>query len=81
MTTKYIEELINGNREIEFDYRGKRYSITCYKDNRTDYISFCEFYKTPHDVSSVKDLMNLEINGVKLSKILSALPDSAFDIF
>lgn len=42
------EELISLaviNREIEFKYKEKEYSITYYYDKRKNYISFCEFYK------------------------------------
>lgn len=33
MKAKCIETLINENREIEFAYKGSRYSITYYNDN------------------------------------------------
>ena len=38
MKAECIETLINENREIEFTYRGNRYSITYYNDNREKYI-------------------------------------------
>lgn len=41
MKTECIEVLINENREIEFAYKGNRYSIAYYNDNREKYISVC----------------------------------------
>ena len=81
MKVECIEELINGNREIEFTYRGHRYSITYYNDNREKYISVCKFYEKPVDVKNAKELFELTIGKYTLKQIFEALPDSAFDIY
>ena len=81
MKIEYIEELINGNREIEFKYRGSRYSITYYNDNREKYISVCKFYEKPIDVKNVKELLKIKIGRYTLEQIFKALPDSAFNIY
>lgn len=81
MKREAFEELVNENREIEFSFRGARYSVTYYNDNREKYISICRFYRTPIDVSSVGELFKLKIDGIPLEKVINSLPDSAFDIY
>lgn len=81
MRPECIEALIETNREIEFDYRGKRYSITYYNDKRKNYISFCEFYKTPIDVASAYQLLKIRIGKRTLEDIFWKLPDMVFDIY
>ena len=81
MRSECIQELIRGNREIEFAYNNKMYSITYYNDNRPNYISFCEFYKTPTDVQNSRELLRLKIGEKTLEDIFSTLPDSAFEIY
>lgn len=81
MKTECIEVLINENREIEFAYKGNRYSIAYYNDNREKYISVCKFYKKPIDVKNADELFKLKIGKYTLKQIFKALPDSAFDIY
>ena len=81
MRIECIEELINSNREVEFRYHGRWYSITYYNDDREDYISVCEFYKTPIDVSSAKDVLSIKIGNYTLGEIFERLPDTEFIIY
>lgn len=81
MKRECIEELINANREIEFTYRGRRYSIVYYNDDREKYISFGEFYKTPIDVANPAEIFKIRIGSRTLEEIFDSLPDSAFDIY
>lgn len=81
MKAECIEALINEKREIEFTYRGNRYSITYYNDNREKYISVCKFYEKPIDVKNTDELFKLTIGRYTLKQIFEALPDSAFDIY
>ena len=81
MKREQIEELIKNNREIEFRYLGKRFSITYYNDGRENYISFCEFYKKPTDVKEASELFELKIGSLTLEEVFQSLPDSAFDIY
>lgn len=67
--------------EIEFIYNGKGYSITYYDDGREKSISVCEFYKTPIDVRSANDVLELKIGPYTLEQIFADLPESAFDIY
>lgn len=81
MKTEYIQELINNNREIEFEFNGDRYSITYYNDNREKYISICKFYNEPIDVKNTEELFKLKIGNQTLEQILESLKDCAFDIY
>lgn len=81
MKLECIECLVLCNREIEFKYNNKRYSITYYNDNQEKYISFCEFYKEPIDVKNTKELLSLKIDNITLDKVFESLTDSAFDIY
>ena len=81
MKAECIETLINENREIEFAYKGSRYSITYYNNNREKYISVCKFYGKPIDVKNVDELLKLKIGKYTLRQIFESLPDSAFDIY
>ena len=81
MKRECIEELIKAGREIEFQYRGERYSITYYNDDREKSISVCKFYGKPIDVRNAEEVLKLTIGRFTLEQIFSALPDSAFDIY
>ncbi len=81
MKAECIESLIACNREIEFKYRGKKYSITYYNDKREKYISVCEAYKTPIDVRNSSEVLKIRIGKLTLKEVFATLSDSAFDIF
>jgi len=81
MTELKIKTFINENREIEFDYNGKRYSITYFYDNGIRCISFCEFYQEPVDFKNIDDLMEYKLNSIKLKDLFNKLADNQFDIF
>lgn len=81
MKRECLELLINNGREIEFIYRGNRYSITYYNDGRKKNISVCKFYENPIDVSSVEEALKLRIGKYTLEQIFASLPDSSIDIY
>ena len=81
MKIECIESLIACNREIEFSYQNRRFSITYYNDNREKYISVCEEFQKPIDVRNVSELLRLKIGKYTLEKIFTVLPDSAIDIY
>ena len=70
MSILELKEYIDTGREIEFIYNDIKYSITYYSDNRINYISFCEFYKEPIDVKDIDELLSIDVNGIKLDKII-----------
>ena len=81
MKIEAIEELIKAGREIEFRYKGKRFSITYYNDDREKNISVCAFYEKPTDVRNANEVFELKIGPNKLRDIFECLPDDAFDVY
>lgn len=81
ISKKQLEDYISHGREIEFDYKGKKYSITYYGDNRKKFISFCEFYKTPIDCSNAEELCEISWDGIKVIDMLSNIKDEDTCIF
>ena len=74
MTKEQLFEWVDTGRELEFNYKGKDYSITYFRRNRKICISFCEFYKETLDVATVDELWNSTYKGIKLSDMLSSIP-------
>lgn len=56
MTKEQLFKWVDTGRELEFNYKGKDYSITYYNDDRKDFISFCEAYDETVDVATVDEL-------------------------
>lgn len=81
MTLDLLKDYINTGREIEFEFKSKKYSITYYNDSRKNYISFCEFYNTPVDVSTFEDLIKIKIENESLAEIWSNLNENEIDVF
>ena len=81
MKIECIECLVDCNREIEFSYKNKRYSVTYNGKGQERAIYFCEFYKDPAEVKTASELLKLKIGAKTLDTIFSELPDSAFYIF
>ena len=81
MTKEQLFEWIDTGRELEFNYRGKDYSITYYGDNRKNDISFCQAYDETLDVSNVDELWNSTHKGMKVSDILSSVPEDDVYVF
>ena len=75
MTTDVLKKWVRTGRELEFSYKGKDYSITYYNDDRKDFISFCEAYDETVDVATVDELWNSTYKGIKLSDMLSSIPE------
>lgn len=75
MTKEQLFEWVDTGRELEFNYKGKDYSIIYFRKNRKIYISFCEFYKETLDVATADELWNSTYKGIKLSNMLSSIPE------
>lgn len=75
MTIDILKKWVRTGRELEFNYKGKDYSITYYNDDRKDFISFCEAYDETVDVATVDELWNSTYKGIKLSDMLSSIPE------
>ena len=81
MTKEELIELIETGREIEFTYNKKRYSVTYSNEDVKNYISFCEFYKEPTDVSSVDELCNVVRDGVTVLEMLETITEKDVTIY
>lgn len=81
MSKDYLQELIETGREIEFDYRGKRYSITYMLIDDKEYISFCEFYKETTEVTTYDELCQVERNGVSVIKMWESITEDDVWVF
>ena len=75
MTIDVLKKWVRTGRELEFNYKGKDYSITYYNDDRKDFISFCEAYDETVDVATVDELWNSTYKRIKLSDMLSSIPE------
>lgn len=81
MKLKELIQWVDEGREIEFDYEGKRYSITYFYNGDKREISFCEFYKDPTDVTTVEQLLRIPVNNKPLEKVWEKLRLEDMDIF
>jgi len=75
MTKAQLFGYIAEGREIDFEYNGKKYSITYSPSWEDDYISFCEYYQYTSDVKTPEELINVERDGVTVLQMLESLPD------
>ena len=81
MTKEIFNELIATGREIELDYKGKKYSIIYFKENNEKIISFCEYYKDTLDVRSADELWNSTYNNISIEEMLSSLSEDEYSVF
>ena len=85
MTLSELKNYIEIHNEIEFSYKGKKYSITYYYPDDTEdnsWISFCEFYKETTEVKTAEELWNNVIrDGVTVGKMLSSISKDEIYIF
>lgn len=81
MTKEQLIDYVNSGREIEFQFQGKKYSITYSPAGEEDYISFCEFYKETSDVKTVEELMQVTRNGISVIQMLESITDEDIWIY
>lgn len=80
MTKKQFIEWMEMGLEIEFKSNGIDYSICQMADeNGKAYLSFCEYYQETLDVYDAETLWNSTYKGMKVSDILSIVPESEID--
>lgn len=75
MNKEQLAEYVSQGREIEFQYKGKKYSITYGRIDGKDVISFCEFYKDSTEVVTVDELLDVEREGVTVLQMLESVAD------
>ena len=81
MTKETLNELILTGREIEFDYKGKKYSIIYFRENNEKIISFCEYYKDTLDVHSADELWNSTYNNISVAEMISSLSEDEYSVY
>lgn len=80
MTKEQFIEWMEMGLEIEFKSNGIGYSICQLSDeNGKAYLSFCESYQETLDVYDAETLWNSIYKGMKVSDILSIVPESEID--
>lgn len=75
MTKEQLFEWVDTGRELEFNYKGKNYSIIYPEIDNKRIISFCQFDDEVLDVATVDELWNSTYKGIKLSDMLSSIPE------
>ena len=75
MTKEQLFQYISEGREIDFEYRGKKYSITYSPSWEDDYISFCEYYQYTSDVKTPDELIKVEREGTTVLEMLESISD------
>ena len=81
MKKEVLIDYIECGREIEFKYKGKMYSITYSPTDMDDFISFCEFYKEPTNVTTIEELLEVSRNGVTVLQMWEALSEEDIWIY
>ncbi len=81
MTKEVLIGYIECGREIEFKYKGKMYSITYSPADMDDFISFCEFYKEPTNVTTIDGLLEVTRDGVTVLKMWESLSEEDMWIY
>lgn len=85
MTFEQLKDLVDCGQEIEFSFKGKRYSITYWypNDDENDmWISFCEFYKETTEVRTANELWDdVSRAGFTVGQMLSSIEIEDIDIF
>ncbi len=85
MTFEQLKDLVDCGHEIEFSFKGKRYSITYWypNDDENDiWISFCEFYKETTEVRTAIELWNnVSRDGYTVGEMFSSVEIEDIDVF
>lgn len=81
MTKEQLFKWVDTGRELELSYKGKNYSIIYPEIDNKRIISFCQFDDEVLDVTTVDELWNSTYKGIKLSEMLSSIPEDEVDVF
>lgn len=81
MNKEELVDYINNNREIEFEWQNRKFSITYFKEDNRKFISFCEFYKEPVDVKTIDELFEIKIDNISILDILKDISDDKIYVF
>ena len=81
MDKQTLSQYVSEGSEIEFEYQGKKYSITYGVLDGKEVISFCEFYQETTEVTSVDELIKVEREGVTVLAMLESLTEDKIWIY
>ena len=81
MKIQKIFDLVESGREVDFEYDGKKYSITYGTVDDVEVISFCEFYKDSTEVTTADELLKVKRDGVSVEEMLLSLSEDDIWIF
>lgn len=81
MTKEQLFKWVDTGRELELSYKGKNYSIIYPEIDNKRIISFCQFDDEVLDVTTVDELWNSTYKGIKLSDMLSSIPEDEVYVF
>ena len=81
MTKEQLFKWVDTGRELELSYKGKNYSIIYPEIDNKRIISFCQFDDEVLDVATVDELLNSTYKGIKLSDMLSSIPEDEVYVF
>lgn len=81
MKKEYLIKLINEGHEIEFEYKGKNYSICYGVIDGIEVISFCEFNKDSKEVATIDELLTMHYNDFIVQDILEDINENSLWIY
>ena len=81
MKIEEFKQLVETGREMEFNYNGKRYSITYGYIDSKYVISFCEFYKETTEVDNFEKLISISRDNVTIKEMIETINDNDIDVF
>ena len=81
MTKEQLFKWVDTGRELELSYKEKNYSIIYPEIDNKRIISFCQFDDEVLDVATVDELWNSTYKGIKLSDMLSSIPEDEVYVF
>lgn len=81
MSRDELKKLVDEGHEIEFDYNGKKYSITYGELNGKEVISFCEFYKETTEVDTFEKLCEVKRDGKTVIEMMNSITEKDMWIY
>ena len=81
MNKQQLTDYVSQGREIEFQYQGKKYSITYGVIDGKEVISFCEFYQETTEVETVDELIKVERDGITVLQMLESITEEDIWIY
>ena len=81
MNKDVLIDYVTSGREIEFKFKGKKYSITYAPEEAKEYISFCEFYQKPTNVATAEELLQVASGKTTVLQMWESLSEDDVWVF